>query len=383
MNSTASHSAPGQAAGYFYQLERAMARLADSESGSMIAVEKEDDVSVKFANGDLQLEQDKHTLNDRSPFYDTSKALWNTLDIWTNLAELKEIDPCRCQYFLVTNVLIPDGLARSIGDAEKENIDECYKQLQEVAKKAPPTIKDIVDRVMNRDESILKSVILKIKCIDSKGNSSGGALSRKIASLLHLPDDVDEIDVLNYLFGWIANKLLDSWRDGKPGIISRSAFDKQLHRFIQQIRKHKQFGLPEHLVPFAKEELRRHWNKKYVKQVHLVTNDSTETIEAITDFVRCSSERFRLADEGVLTNDDWTEFENVLQSTWSNIFRREIRLRREEEEIIGYKILCDIRDVKADLGGDSAHRYIVMGTYHRFADDKRVGWHPRYKDLIE
>lgn len=385
MNSTASHSAPGQAAGYLYQIERAMARLAESESGSMIAVEKEDDVSVEFANGDLQLEQNKHTLDKRSPFYDTSRALWNTLDIWTKLAEQKEVEPCRCQYFLVTNVEIPKGLARSIGDADQKTVDECFLQMQKVAEIAPNSIRAIVDRVMKRDEGLLKSVILKTKYIDSSAESSGGALRRKIASHLHIPDDVDEYDILNSLFGWIVNRLLDSWRDRKPGIISRSAFDKQLYRIIHKIQKHKQYGLPEHLVPFAKEEeLKRHRSSNYVKQIHLVTNDSEETIEAITDFVRCSTERFRLANEGSLTIDEWIGFEDSLHSAWRTIFRRENRLwSGEEEDRIGYRIFTNVKDVRADLGGDSAHRYIVMGTYHRFADDKKVGWHPRYEELIE
>lgn len=56
------HSAAGQAAGYFYQIERAVARLAEADNSATVALEKEDEVSVRMQDGRMILEQDKHML---------------------------------------------------------------------------------------------------------------------------------------------------------------------------------------------------------------------------------------------------------------------------------------------------------------------------------
>ncbi|MCG8587215.1 MAG: hypothetical protein MI757_21125 [Pirellulales bacterium] len=378
-----SHSAPGQAAGYLYQIERAMARLAEVDVDAVVAVEKEDDVSVRFADGQFYLEQDKHTLSDRCPFGDNSKALWRTLDIWTDLVERKEIEPQHGRYFLVTNVTIPDGLAQTICDADAATLKACLKKLNDVATDVPDTVKAIVGRVMGR-KTALESIVPHIECIDASADSFGPGLRRQTSSKLHLPEDIEEIDVLNNLHGWIANELMTAWRDGKPGLIPRRSFDRQVHRLIEQFRRFKRFGFPAHMVDFAKEDVQRHRKRTYVKQIAIVTPNVNETIEAITDYLRCSNERFRLANEGALTDDDWIQFEDDLMRSWDNIFRRETRLRTDEpEDTVGYKVLCDTRDVTAALGGSAAYPYLVMGTYHRFADGKKIGWHPRYATLIK
>ena len=111
------HSAAGQAAGYYYQIERAVARLAEADSTAVVAVEKEDDVSVRMEDGRMILEQDKHTQGNRHPFTDGSKALWNTLDIWSAAIESDEIDPTVCSFYMVTNVAVIDGIVTQLSNA--------------------------------------------------------------------------------------------------------------------------------------------------------------------------------------------------------------------------------------------------------------------------
>jgi len=381
------HSAPGQAAGYFYQVERAMARLAESNPEAIVAVEKEDDVSVRLSDDRLILEQDKHTVNDSSPFTDGSHALWNTLDIWTTLAENNEISPENANYFLVTNVEIPPGLARTIGECDSSNVSQCLVSLKQKAGEITGDVRVKADRVIARDNSLLSDVLINISCVDSSASSAGPMLRRKVIGNLHLHPEVDGIDVLNGLHGWISNQLLEAWRAKKPGLISRASFDRQLHRICHNLRTFKKrFGFPKHLVDIANTDLNRYRKERFVKQLTLVTKNSDETLEAIDDFVCCSTERSRLAKEGDLTGDDWKDFDGNLFQSWQNIFRRETRLRAgEPEEDIGYGIFSYTRDKEFTLGEYTAHPYFVKGTYHRLADDKQLtlGWHPQFQSLIK
>lgn len=381
------HSVPGQAAGYFYQVERAMARLAESDAEAIVAVEKEDDVSIRLSDGRLVLEQDKHTVNASSPFTDASHALWNTLDIWTTLAEDEETHPDSTSYFLVTNVEIQDGLARTIGDCDTSNVSQCLAILKQKAGEIAGEVRVKADRVIARDDSLLSDVLINISCVDSSASSAGPMLRRKVVSDLHLPPDVDGIDILNGLHGWISNQLLDAWRAKKPGLLSRTAFDRQFHRICDNMRAYKKrFGFPKHLVDIANTDLNQYRKERFVKQLALVTKDPDETFEAIEDFVRCSTERSRLAQEGDLTGDDWTDFDGNLFRSWQNIFRRETRIRAgEPEDQVGYGIFSYTRDKEFTLGEYTAHQYFVMGTYHRLADDQqlKLGWHPQFRNLIK
>jgi hypothetical protein len=383
MHPSRSRSASGPASGYYFQLERILARLSEVDANGSVAIEKEDDVSVHFEDGTLYLEQDKHTLGERDPFGPGSSALWKTLDIWTKLVESGKVDTANTHFFLVTNALMSTGLATEIAGASEKSADLCLALLRKIGLSVSESAKKYAHSVLGRDDSLLKSVLIRVQSIDASASSAGASLRRKTASNLHLPDDVDEIDVLNALHGWIATGVLENWRQGRPAIVPRRAFDRQLHRLINQFRTFKKFGMPEHLVRFAIAEREKHLAMRYVKQLVLIDAESSEVIDAIDDFIRCSIERLRLGKEGDLTPDDWADFEGVLTHSWKNIRRREIKLATDlDEKLIGYKILSDTRDVSAELGGQSAHPYVIKGTYHRFSDIKAIGWHPRFIELL-
>src|ERR1039457_4618928 len=89
--SETSHSAAGPAAGFDYQFERALYWLAQSPASAVIGIETDDDVAVRRVDGSLR-EQDKHSDRDGAkPFGDRSKDLWNTLWIWLDAIEKKQV----------------------------------------------------------------------------------------------------------------------------------------------------------------------------------------------------------------------------------------------------------------------------------------------------
>ena len=90
--SLSQHSAAGANAGFSYQFERAMYWLAKSQAGSVIGVETDDDVAVRGPGDARLLEQNKHSIrDDGEPFGDRSKDLWNTLAVWVEALDSKEV----------------------------------------------------------------------------------------------------------------------------------------------------------------------------------------------------------------------------------------------------------------------------------------------------
>jgi len=86
------HSAPGTSAAFGYQFERALFWLSQSTAGSDVGIETDDDIAVRTGNAGKLLEQDKHSIQpDHEPFGDRSHDLWNTLGIWLEALDIKEV----------------------------------------------------------------------------------------------------------------------------------------------------------------------------------------------------------------------------------------------------------------------------------------------------
>mgnify|MGYP001578657701 CR=1 FL=1 len=49
-------------------------------------------------------------------------------------------------------------------------------------------------------------------------------------------------------------------------------------------------------------------------------------------------------------------------------------MRNQVKEIAGYR--------EKLAGSDTEQVYLTSGTYHRLADMIRVGWHPRFRELM-
>ena len=185
------HSAPGCAAGFIYQLERALYWLAKSPAGFVIGIETDDDVVAKGPDGERTQEQDKHSIQDGAkPFGDRSTDLWKTLSIWLQALVAGEVTPEHTRFLMVTNKTLPDCLAKRIANAENpDGIDACIAELEKIGKKPSDTIATYVKTVLlPSSRSYLKKLIDNCELSDASGNASGSKLRKKTVSLLQIPE---------------------------------------------------------------------------------------------------------------------------------------------------------------------------------------------------
>jgi len=87
--------APGQAAGYIYQLRyalyRALKRILRDPTGS-IGIERLDDVALETSGAVVSLEQLKHTSRGETEFSDNSPAIWRSIANWSQSIQAAELD---------------------------------------------------------------------------------------------------------------------------------------------------------------------------------------------------------------------------------------------------------------------------------------------------
>lgn len=318
------HSAPGPAAAFGYQFERAFLWLAKSPSGARIGIETCDDVSSIKGDGSLALEQDKHSVRPNgTPYADRSRDLWNTLAIWVTALAQKEIEAENTAFFLVTNKLLPDCIAKRMSAAcTPTAVEACIGELRKAADNPPEGIRRFCDQVLNPQRGkFLENLILKIEVVDGSG---GKALRDETIAHLPIPESYrfSAEGIANELLGWMHTEALLAWQAQKPAWISRDHFINRIHAALDQRKRAVQRERAENLLPVLDEDVGRELGRPFVRQLHLITDDGSVVDGSIKDFLRCNTEKMRLSREGNITDADWRAFESSLTRRWNSIQSR-------------------------------------------------------------
>lgn len=381
------HSAPGASAGFNYQFERAMHWLAQSQSGAHVGIETADDVAITQPNGTLTLEQDKHSIRDDGvPYGDRSKDLWNTLNTWLTALESGEISADTTAFFLVTNKVLPDCLAKKIAASKTSSeADACVQEMIAAVKDPPEGIAAHCQRVLRAtSRSHLQDLILKIELLDG---SAGPSLRATTISFLQIPDGHKDAatSIADELLGWMHTEALLAWQGQKPAWISRDHFVNRLHAALEQRRRKIARERSEHLLPIPTEDVGKELGRPFVRQLNHITDDDGVVDGSIKDFLRCNLEKMRLSREGNITDEDWLAFEAALQSRWDRIQARVKRTSGGKPgEDQGWEIFSDTAEEHREklAGQDTEQLYLTAGSYHRLADALALGWHPNWKSLM-
>lgn len=381
-----SHAAPGTSGGIYFQLERALLRLAEGLPGDVVGIETDDDVAVRRQDGSAVNEQDKLSFQSFGhPFQDRGMGLWNTLMIWLD-ASANGTPYQRCaQLSLVTTHNVPRrALAARIGAENKSesDIQQCIQELRSIAQDPRDDIAKLTQRVTAYDDEMIAGVIRRVRLEDGAGGAAGSELRARTVSLLHLHPDVDGSVVVQSLLGWLQDTLMNLWRARQPGWIDRASFDRQLHAIQESLRRTRKRERAATFVTVSKEDRERNRTRAFVERLIDIQLEREDIDTAIDDFMRFHAEHLRLSAEGDVVPDDWTSFFDNLDDRWRSISRRNKRSSHAEgAEALGRKIYSETveEDYRAPLGGQpTEHRYFTAGGYHASADAGRVHWHPNH-----
>lgn len=382
MNAATSHQAPESAAGFIYQLDRALFWLATcDDQNARVGVETDDDVAVRTDAGLYLVEQDKLSFQDRDqPFQDRGRGLWKSLLIWLG-AKLDDTT----QLHLVTNRPVPSAsLAAAMGRPEKTSADiaSCIARLRAAGTQPTEGLESVVRRVCDQSDDRLADVVRRIVLSDATAAVEGGALRSRIVAALHIPGHADADRVVQALFGWMRDVLMAAWRERLPGWISRSAFDRQLDAILRDQRADRTRERATALVPVRAADRAAARGRLFVERLVELDLADDDVILSIDNYVRFSAESLRLNGEGEIVEDEWTGFFSQLSERWSIIRRRHHRNRGDAADAgLGESIFRETADTDyaAPLAGrPTTHFYFTSGGYHRLADEDQIWWHPKH-----
>jgi hypothetical protein len=241
------------------------------------------------------LEQDKHSVrDDAKPFGDRSKDLWNTLAIWIEALDTKEVPTDTTIFLMVTNKVLPECIAQQIGRATSEaQTIACVAALEAAAEKPPKKIAPLIERVLRPgSRTSLMHLILRCKLADGSQATAGPELRKETIGRLPLPEWCLTIadSIVDELLGWLHMTVLAKWQQDQPAWIQRDHFVNQLYAVIDLRKRQIARERAEHLIPVTDDKLGQEKGSFFVKQLHLVTNDDNIVDNAIREFIRCNIE---------------------------------------------------------------------------------------------
>jgi len=381
-----SHAVPQTAAGFLFQLERALYWLATSSAHSSVGVETDDDVAILQPTHLLVMEQDKLSEAETGhPFQDRSRGLWNTLLIWLEARRNGEERHRTAQLHMVTNRHVPDSaLVKKLGKnvKSKKELKACVAALREIGKKPSDTMAKLMAAVCAYTDEEISSVVARSRLFDSSTSPHGTGLRDSIVDALHIPADQNADRIVQSLLGWIHEVLSSRWRMKQAGWIDREAFDLQLDGVLRAERAIRKRERAEVLVAVSDGERANARSRPFVERLIEVEADELDIRRAIDCYLRFAAERFRLAAEGDITVGEWDDFFHHLRERWEAISRQCERNRAQRTDVdLGRAVYFETADggYLAHLAGRrTEHYYFTSGGYHRLADEDQVWWLPTY-----
>lgn len=375
--------------GVFLQLERALFHLSHAGFGEAVAVELVDDVS-RHKDGVVTLqEQDKNTLSrGKKILGDRSMDLWRTLQIWVQ-GYRDSNRFCGC-YLLVTNANPAGAVSNALrltGD-NSNRADLIVEALRAAAvpskgrrskANAASKIQTVIDDVMGLGEDRLRDLADRIELVESFDST---AARPDVAARLGISPDVERDVVLNALMGWLVEELKTNWSVGEPGMITKEACLRQVRAIELQVVRRRLLPRPASEITVPEAEMIRARARPFVDHLGRIEAEPDEVLQAIEHFVQFNTERYRLAKEGEIPVQEWSDRGRRLRQRWQNVARQVSLNHGDKSRIVrGKHILAETtyHHHESLAGQDCGELYMTSGHYHRLADESAVWWDPEFQ----
>lgn len=385
-----STAAPGQYYGYsVVQGARLLHRLLEASSDETVSIEGLDDIAVEGNSGLLLLEQDKSGLA-HNPVADKSIELWKTLRNWLEGLRGGTI-PVNTRFVLYVaqshTGSVVERLHQCKSAAEgtilaialrKEFWGDAPMYLEKV--KNSQTLREHLDLVLDASDEVLGEIFHRYELIQGSGSPY-----EDIKSLLSLkaigPDAIEQTH--NALIGWCQKKVAKCIEAKQLPAISQTEFHKQLLACARKFDRAEK-ELVSAPRPVTDQEVKDHLQVSlYIKQMRAVGLSNDHLTDAVDEYLRAAADRAHWGIKGHVLEDSFLDYQKELIKSW----RRQrdtagIDYSEKSEETIGKAVFLNCMDVRMPLQRMLVPDYFTPGTFHALANTCKVGWHPRFMELL-
>jgi hypothetical protein len=388
-----SRSAAGSAAGYHFQIQRALLDLLDADDDEIgLSIETLDDLTLSDdQRAEVRgLEQLKHSVNPGS-LTDASRQWWEALAVWMDLAREGKLTGEEQLRLICTQVAPPDSAAALLRNDDVRDVAAAAARLLAAARSS--------------DSAETKASRECFAGIAEYGLDDGART--RLLERIFVVDGAEPVGEFRYALRARLRAALpasgqDAFLDQVVGMWERHAVDLLLRRRasvtksevlaeVARIRDgYTEQTLPEADPPSELDQLiaSAYEASVFVHQLRLVAMRHERVRLAIIDYHRAFAQRAKWLNDGVLGPGQLTAWERRLVDEWEQAFERMLDAISEashanELQRAGLELYNQLQDSdRVPLRG-STDFFLNRGTQHGLADIRRIGWHRDYQRLLE
>lgn len=383
-------SAAGQAAGYHFQIQRALLSLIASDDGASVAIETLDDLVIeRDAAAICDFEQLKHSIRPGS-LTDRSRPLWKALDAWMDIVENGTLSDVGKLILVATDRAPADSAAARLPADAARDAAQAEQQLLAVAAEDPgsqdtATIRARFRAMTPRTRGVL---IAKIEVRDAAaGIGDFRDQLREALGPFALPSAGGD-EFLDKLVGWWERRAVDLLLR-RRNAVTREELVEEVVRLRDQYGE-RTLPAPDPALAAELSEvlIEAYAGAPFVRQLELIAMRDERVQVAVRNYHRAYAQRSRWLERGVLAPQELQEWEGRLFDEWEHAWQRMLdtlphRADEPTQADAGKVLYGDLEQSSLSPLRDGSDRFLHVGTLNGMADTRRIGWHPDFTARLE
>lgn len=382
----ANHDAPGQMAGYLYQVLAALLLILDSKNDlNKLCIEKFDDVAFVEADKPKVMIQVKHQINSRGKLTNTSTDFWRSINSWCDTIQTKDIDILNTSFVIITTAIAPSGSAAYFlsGQQQIRDTDKALELILNAANGTQETTKAFRSNFLILSDEKQRQLISNVYIYDNSAQivNSREELKRRIrwGTLPQFEDFICE-----QLEGWWFQKAIQFLCSDKMVYIDQKQVQSKIYEITSAYRENSLPITVDSMIFPSREELEALGTdiQIFIEQLRLVALSEERIKRAIRDYYHAYQQRAKWVREDLLYIDELESYETRLVDEWQRLFEISKEDLSDNESMdedvkrkIGRKLYNDIENLDIYIRERVTQPFIMRGTYHGLANRLQVGWH--------
>lgn len=388
-------SAQEPALGYYYQIIRGLVLLLyeNRMTNPCLSLECLDDIAIEdvgsVVSGKVELYQAKLHITP-AQMTDRSTDFWKTIRVWSEGIKDGTFNPSTTIFTLITTASVSENSFLNLFLSDRE----------EDRKRILTTMETIATEISNKSnkpgyeafskltEEQKQSLINNIRINDS--NVSIDDTMEQLKYRLELSATSSALEsLIDSVLGWWFRNSVDMLQAKTKQTISKATVNNYIQACRDRIRAD---ALPDEFyekVEIDDAALEESKDKTFVKQLSLIDATKREKKAAIGDYKRAYGQRSKWLRDGLVAQQEYDTFDSDLQDGWNSRFElmqdemegQDENERKKAGHAFYRKNYVDPQ-YQLPLFRNKASLYITKGSIQMLSNDKTIGWHPDYKDLL-
>lgn len=378
-NKSAKHSAAGPYLGFGIQTVRLCVRLLTEPRSASVYVEHDDDVSVHYDNGETLLEQTKRKASN--PLADWSPDLWKTIHNWLeDHGPIGTGSASRLCLFVTPHHPLGQWVQALLAATTASDIATLVAEIETAITPAKrktatyPFVKRFLDA--GPVEQLALAVRFRVICQTDPVDAIRDLYSPSVSAPL-----LDRI--VAYALGEAKHRTDRLLGLGKPGGLNAGEFQDLIRTFVQSINLPAYFDF-DSALPSADDINAALISKPiFIRQLELINVSRSQQLNAVSDYLRTAANKTKWGVEGILlpqSLDEWDE--NLLSRHAAIRDSFEATHAHLDDVKRGAAIYAECRKLSVALQGKTVPDHFTHGCLNEFSDEKKIGWHPKFDDLL-